>query len=736
MNIFMKTTWQTMRQNKTRTLVTIIGVILSAAMFTAVTTFCSSLLNFMDKTYIYENGNYHLGWQDVDAPMVDELLSDDRTELLFTSRILGYAEIGSKNKAKPYLFVMAGEDSFLENMPVHLIEGRLPENGTELILPEHLAYSGGLQYALGDKLDLSLGHRTADGELLGQNNPYGEIAETLEITGKASFTVVGFYEDPAFENYNAPGFTALTWYDGIADADAGYNAYVRIAHASKNFKSYESDHGHNSFGYTTNWDVLRISGVTQYVNVQQMIFSLALIFLILIFVGSVSLIYSAFSISVSERTRQFGLLSSIGATKKQLRKCVLTEALTVAAVGVPLGILAGIGGMWVTLSLLGDKFSSLITSPYSADLAVSWEAILAAAVIALLTVLVSAWIPSRRAMRVTAIEAIRQSQDIQNRGKNLRVSKLSYRLYGVEGALARKYYKRSRKKYRSTIFSLAMSIILFISASGFTMYLKLGSSSGYGTADYDIKYSTDQLPTPQQMEDLSPLVMNSGTVTDMAFQIARSSYIAEGQQAVSEDYQKWQQAEGSDNFHQTALFQTLYVDDLTYSKLLLKNGLDPARYPLDQNPPALVLNHVTRTDYIYDGDTSRRVTYSMDFLKKGTDSIRVLSQAPKREGYIYHDIYRSAEGAFSYYYTSENDWKNDTYQYGYEDDGRPKNAFTPPVEYQDLAIGAILSEGGMGMETPRYPALIYPMSSCPDADTGSFHMFLVSGDTSSAIETL
>ena len=153
------------------------------------------------------------------------------------------------------------------------------------------------------------------------------------------------------------------------------------------------------YGYAYNTKVLLYSGTAPFDSFLTAFYSLAAIIIALIVFGSVSLIYNAFSISVSERTRQFGLLSSVGATRKQLRRMVLFEALAVSIVGIPLGILVGIGGIGITLLLIGDKFSSIVRADIPMRLCVSWQAVVIAAAIALVTVLISAWIPSKRATR-------------------------------------------------------------------------------------------------------------------------------------------------------------------------------------------------------------------------------------------------------------------------------------------------------------------------------------------------
>lgn len=277
------------------------------------------------------------------------------------------------------------------------------------------------------------------------------------------------------------------------------------------------------YRYAYNTKVLLYSGTAPFDSFLTAFYSLAAIIIALIVFGSVSLIYNAFSISVSERTRQFGLLSSVGATRKQLRRMVLFEALAVSIVGIPLGILVGIGGIGITLLLIGDKFFSIVRVDIPMRLCVSWQAVVIAAVIALVTVLISAWIPSKRATGVSAVEAIRQSMDIKVSGRPVRTSKLAYKLFGLPGVLAGKHYKRNRKKYRTTVVSLFMSIVLFVSAAAFTDYMMESAEGGLASDQFDLIYAAESdassAMTPDALLELlfSEQNVTGGTYTKKQF---------------------------------------------------------------------------------------------------------------------------------------------------------------------------------------------------------------------------
>ena len=467
MSVFSKVTIQSLRKNKLRTAVTIIGIVLSAAMICAVTTFASSIQNFALENAIYYDGNWHGKVETADYSEYKNFLDEKSLETVYYAQQLGYAKVDSKNEYKPYLYVLGVDEGFRESMPLHLTEGRLPETSAEIVLPEHLAENGELVYRLGDSLTLKLGERMSEGYALGQNNPcfgYDEngvsylLPEDIVERETVTYTVVGFYERPSFEEYSAPGYTAITIAEEDAKESYKYDVYFRMNNP-KQLYSFMED---NKIDGSSNRDVLMLSGASGHASFYAVLYGLAGVIIALIMFGSISLIYNAFSISVSERTKQFGLLSSIGATKKQLRKMVFFEALVVSAVGIPVGVLAGVGGIGITLHFVGDMMSDLEEIPLR--LCVSAGAIIVACIISLVTVLISAWIPSNRATRGSAIEAIRQTTDIKAKAKDVKTSKLVYKLFGFPGMLANKHYKRNRKKYRIQMIRHRDLVAIFVPA--------------------------------------------------------------------------------------------------------------------------------------------------------------------------------------------------------------------------------------------------------------------------------
>lgn len=473
MNVFHRFTRQSLRKNRSRTWVTIVGIVLSVAMFTAVTEGAYSGVRYLVRTTEYTVGRFHGCYENVTEQQAVQLGQDREITEMSAWQTVGWGNIGSQNEYKPYLRVMSMDPNLPELVSIRLTGGRLPEKAGEILLPEHLLSNGDVRYVLGDTVTVDLGRRTVDGDQLMAHNPYVE-GETLEDTESRTYTVVGFYQrlDTVVEPFSCPGYTALTC------GEQGYQTdeFFRLAHPSRFYSYMEgNDEKFPGAGWFGNSDLLNYYGATHILSVNRLIYDFAAILLLLISFGSVSLIYNAFSISVAERTRQFGILKSVGATKKQIRGSVLYEALVLCAVGIPLGLLVGCLGIGVTLYCLRGSFGFLPGGESGGAVEMRFVlnlwALLAAAGIGLITAMISAWIPARRAVRLSPIEAIRQTQDVKIRNREVKTSPLTGKLFGFSGMLAAKNFKRDRKRYRSTVVGLFLSVTLFISASSFCAYL-------------------------------------------------------------------------------------------------------------------------------------------------------------------------------------------------------------------------------------------------------------------------
>lgn len=642
MNIFHKVTLEILKKNKTRTIVTIIGILLSAAMFTAVTGSVSTVQNYLIENAYYTEGKWHVSVYEtteefftfllepekiVEHTQDLEIFEHENLKQYVYSQEIGYAIAeGCSNPNKPYLYVIGANTEFAETMPVHLTEGRFPENTQEILLPNHLERNGGVHYALGDVLTLEIGNRMSEGYILGQHNPYlgteeeNQEFEYLDVIETRTYTVVGFYERPSFEEYSASGYTAITGMDKVRPEGARYDFYLELKNPKDAYTWFSEINRIFGYSTSTNSDLLVALGCSGYDTFYAVLYGLAAIVSGLIIFGSVSLIYNAFSISISERTKQFGLLSSIGATNRQIRKMVFFEALAVSVIGIPLGIVAGIVGMGITFHCIGTQFAKILNFAHPLELCIYPWTVVAACVLTLFTVLISAWIPSKHAAMVTAVEAIRQSDEIKlskKERKNLQKDKkLMSHLFGLSGMLAEKYYTRSKRKYRATIGSLFMSIVLFISASAFTGYLTDSVESSFAGNGYDIRYSyypLDYMSGEEiEQEDFSNRISESEWaerlekaqgITEMTYVSERSGYVNISNEYLSKQYQSYMQEKlasyGVELEREEAevLVGVLFVEDTIYETFLEEQNLDKETYMNVETPLGVAIDESTFFDY-------------------------------------------------------------------------------------------------------------------------------------------
>ncbi|SDP12764.1 putative ABC transport system permease protein [Eubacterium maltosivorans] len=497
MNIFNKVTLQSLKKSRTRTIVTIIGVVLSAAMITAVATFAISLQNYLINSSAVKYGSWHVAFLDVDSAFLQERSHDKGVRDTATIENIGYAALNDgKNPDKPYLFVTGFNEKAFKDLPIKMISGRLPQNSGEVLIPVHLSANGGVNYAVGDTLSLAVGDRMNGSGRLTQHTPYNPEDGSEAVVPKAekTYTVVGICERPSFEEAAAPGYTLITASDPADQADS-FNVFVTLDNP-REIQSYAKD---KAGGYNTilNDYVLRFMGLSDDTLFNTLLYSVGSILVLLIMLGSVFLIYNAFNISLNERTRQFGILASVGATSKQLRNSVLFEGLCIGVVGIPIGLAVGIGSITLVISVIAGNFRNILLTDVPLTLTISVPALIASAVISMITILISAYIPARKAAKRPVLESIRQTNEVKIDSKAVKTSDFAQRVYGLEGMLALKNFKRNKKRYRSIVLSLTLSVVLFVSANAFGESLKQAAKQSVVDSDYDICFTTQNMDESQ-----------------------------------------------------------------------------------------------------------------------------------------------------------------------------------------------------------------------------------------------
>lgn len=574
MNIFNKVTLQSMKKSRTQTIVTVIGVILSAAMITAVATLGVSLLNYLANGAAQKYGGWHVEFLNVDSSFAQERTLDNGVSNTAIFENIGYATLdGGKSPEKPYLFIAGFSEEAFDTLPITLVSGRLPKNSGEILVPMSVEVVGGVQFAVGDALSLAVGSRMDGNKNLGQQDPYISGKETLMPKAEKTYRVAGSYYLPGFEGSSAPGYTLITKADAQDKADS-LSLFVTLKNP-RDVHAYASSTA-VSHSYVFNDNVLRFMGLSNDNLFNVLLYSIGGILVALIMVGSIFLIYNSFNISMNERTHQFGILSSVGATARQLRNSVLFEGLCIGAVGIPIGVIVGIGSIGLVISVVAKNFENIAYSNVPFTLTVSVPAIMVASAVSIVTILISAYIPARKAASTPVMESIRQTNEVKVESKAVKTSKLAQRIYGLEGTLALKNFKRNKKRYRSIVLSLVLSVVLFISTNAFVTNLKQMSEHAVTFTTYDIGVATQDMDDSEMLPLYDKLKTANGVYESLYQGLMKYSCAAKASD-LSDSYWECMGLHSPDETVNLPM-QIQFLEDSAYLNIIKDLGLPAEEY--------------------------------------------------------------------------------------------------------------------------------------------------------------
>lgn len=563
MNLLNRLTLKNLRLNKKRTLVTIIGIILSTALITGVATLVSSFRSTIIEYEKQDSGDYHYVFYNVPADDLKYIKNNRNVEDVYLNEDLGYSLLdGSKNEDKPYLYLKAYSKGSIEKLGIELKEGRLPENDNEVVISSHIKSNGGVEYKIGDELDLKLGERISDGESLDQGKALDEErSESFVLRNEKNYKIVGIIERPNFdiEPYTAPGYTVLTILNEN-DIKGSLNVYVRYKDVKKHLATTaqiigideqvlkrisdpsngmisESDTeilGNAKYVFSKNDSLIRWENLEFKEATRNVLYTVSAIVIVIIIVTSVFCIRNSFEISITEKTRQYGMLASVGATSKQIRKNVLYEGLILGLIGVPVGILSGLIAIFVLLKVISHILKSFLGFEFI--FTTNLLAIAISILLAGITIYLSARKSAKRASKISPIEAIRNTDDIKIKAKKLRTPRIIKSLFGVGGDISYKNLKRNRKKYRTTVISIIVSVSIFIAMSAFIEYAFGTTSVYYKDYDYNLIVNgrtseINQLLEIVKNDTVKKYSINRNLVAEVAGRELRNHYTSEKKNA-------------------------------------------------------------------------------------------------------------------------------------------------------------------------------------------------------------
>lgn len=611
MSILNRLTIKNLRLNKKRTIVTIIGIILSTALMVGIGLLFSSFQDLMIRDTIGYNGKYEANYGDVDLNKLNNIKDKDFT--YFYEKPIGFSKIESSNEYKPYMYITSVNKEYFNELK--LVDGSFPKNENEVVISNHVITNGGLNYKVGDIVTFKYGKRNIEGNDTLANSELVD-GEFLTNEGTHTYKIVGIVDRSNFESYSASGYTAFTL---DVNSDKGNaNLYVMFNKNKKIIKqseelakelNYDGDINYNS-------TLLALYGESTYGNVMSSMGGMMIIMLSLVSIGCIIVIYNSFAISVMERKKEFGLLSSIGTTKRQLSHTVFFEALVVGVIGIILGILGAYIGIGCVILIINNLISDMLE--YKLHLVTNPLFIIIPVIFMIVVIGVSAFIPSRRASKVSPIEAIRQNDDIKINKKKIRTSKLVNKLFGIEGEIALKNIKRNKKKYRVTIVSLFISIVLFISFSSYMNYTLNTASSVMGEVPYDYQISyfgDDPNNDKEALDKINEIVKSSDVKEYVSYSVSNLSII--GNYTYSDEYLDFYKSAYGENGIKALnnlkyQYISIYIlDDNSYNKYKKLIGLD--------KDSVILLNKFKGVSY----GNNKRVNYNIPVINNGNINIKI-----------------------------------------------------------------------------------------------------------------
>lgn len=656
MNLMKTLTLKNLKLNRKRTIVTIVGIILATALLSALVTLVSSFQYSMIEYQKQKDGDFHVKFSNVKMSELSEFKNNRNIESTFETMGMGFANLdGCKNEDKPYAYVMATDEAGFERGCFKLIEGRMAKNEDEIVIPRHLKTNGRIDIKVGDEITLDIGKRYDSNteSVIWENIAYEHEAETLTDTVTKRYKVVGIMERPGYgmEDYSAAGYTFVTYSDELAAIDNGtksevneadttltvYSRYTQKAlrnkdavtadiigvdeklfeksnNSSVEMSAEESDRflkemENAKYDIYINRFLISYECVFPIDGTFKALFTVAAVVALIIILTSVYCIKNSFNISITEKIRQYGMLASVGATRRQIKSSVKTEAAMLGVVGIPVGTMSGILAALILVKVVNALSAGWLN--FALSFHTSLPALILAVILSIATIYFSATGSARRAARVTPLEAIRNTKEIKIKSAKLKTPAIIGRIWGIGGVISYKNIKRNNKKYRTTVTSIVICSVTFIVISYFMSMAFSVVGMSYASADYNIGINMS-CKKDIDIEKFSKLLSGIEGAEDYLvgagydFDVSKPKY--------TKEYGEYCRQLYDDSEDVSQMFLITVLDDKSYDKYASDAGIKNAA------AGAILVNKCTFD--VYNENSSKYVKKEMELYKyKAGDTI-------------------------------------------------------------------------------------------------------------------
>lgn len=656
MNLMKTLTLKNLKLNRKRTIVTIVGIILATALLSALVTLVSSFQYSMIEYQKQKGGDFHVKFSNVKMSELSEFKNNRNIESTFETMGMGFAKLdGCKNEDKPYAYVMATDEAGFEKGCFNLMEGRMAKNEDEIVIPRHLKTNGRIDIKVGDEITLDIGKRYDSNteSVIWENIAYEHEAETLTDTVTKRYKVVGIMERPGYgmEDYSAAGYTFVTYSDELAAIDNGtksevneadttltvYSRYTQKAlrnkdavtadiigvdeklfeksnNSSVEMSAEESDRflkemENAKYDIYINRFLISYECVFPIDGTFKALFTVAAVVALIIILTSVYCIKNSFNISITEKIRQYGMLASVGATRRQIKSSVKTEAAMLGVVGIPVGTMSGILASFILVKVVNALSAGWLN--FALSFHTSLPALILAVILSIATIYFSATGSARRAAKVTPLEAIRNTKEIKIKSAKLKTPAIIGRIWGIGGVISYKNIKRNKKKYRTTVTSIVICSVTFIVISYFMSMAFSVVGMSYASVDYNIGINMS-CKKDLDIEKLSELL--SGIEGAKDYLVGAGYYFDVDKPEYTKEYGEYCGQLYDDREDVSQMFLITVLDDKSYDKYASDAGIKNAA------AGAILVNKCTFD--VYNENSSKYVKKEMELYKyKAGDTI-------------------------------------------------------------------------------------------------------------------
>lgn len=551
MNLLRELTIKNLLLNKKRSIATIIGILLSTSLiftvFSGVSSFRETLKNYIIK----EEGDYHISTKNKN--LFNQASHHKNFDDYYKVNILGSSIIDNTANFQKYLIIKALDKKTFDRNQIKLVDGRLPKSSDEIVISTNLKNFLDNNLAIGQTLALEL-DKSSDNNNISHLNKFEH----------RSFKIVGYINRPnsSIDKLEEDGFSALS----VSDKKEKYidTEYFYKLKDIKKYQNHLNDVYNNSSDYHINYRLMKTYGLSFSNQTMNVLYGIAAVISLIIILTSISVIRNSFSISIIEKTKQYGILKSLGATDKQISKDIYFEGFSLGAIGILLGLLLG----FIVNKILIFTINEIVKDnflPVKLISKVSFWGVFLSIILSMLTIFLSTYRIVRRVRKFSPLESIKGNKDININSKEIKTNPLIEKIFGFAGLISDKNIKRNKKKYKTTVISLITSVSLFIIA--FYMINIFNELIGLNYSSKDSNIIIESFSDEKNNDNYKKLKHLSSTL------LADKKFVFSENYNLDIDISNTNQ-EDLENYNNTESINLKIIDDKAFDKLLKDNKLD------------------------------------------------------------------------------------------------------------------------------------------------------------------